>query len=225
MARMGLQGLWQAQPVFHDLGREFDKIAKHRRAGLRWIARAAHQPMQRMAEFMEQRARLIEGKQGWCGAGQVVVIDDDGRGAFAQPIGHAKTAHPGAGAFAGAGIIIKQQKPNMASGLIQGFKATQIGVVARNIGAFFEAQAEKPPSRIKHRAQHGFQFEMRLQRGAIEIMLGPTGLFRPIAPIPGLDRAIMAAGAGKGFKFSFFIHDAPLGGFPTGAQQGLSRFR
>jgi hypothetical protein len=26
----------------------------------------------------------------------------------------------------------------MASGLIQGFKAAQIGVVARNIGAFFE---------------------------------------------------------------------------------------
>ena len=113
----------------------------------------------------------------------------------------------------------------MASGLIQGFKATQIGVVARNIGAFFEAQAKQAPCCVKNRAQHGFQFEMRLQRRAIEIMLGLTGLFRPMAPIPGLDRAMMAGGAGKGFKFSLLNHDAPLGGFPTGAQQCLSRFR
>ena len=53
VSRMGLQCLRQAQPIFHDLRGEFDKITKHGGAGLGWVARAAHQPMQRMAEFME----------------------------------------------------------------------------------------------------------------------------------------------------------------------------
>ena len=109
VSRMGLQGLRQAQPIFHDLRGEFDKITKHGGAGLGWIACAAHQPMQRMAEFMKQRARLIEGKQRWCRAGEVIVVDDDGRGAPGEAIGHAKAAHPGAGSLAGAGVIIEQQ--------------------------------------------------------------------------------------------------------------------
>ena len=66
---------------------------------------------------------------------------------------------------------------------------------------------------------------MRLQRGAIETVLRLPRTFRPIAPIPGLNRAMMAGGAGKIFKLGLFNRDAPLGRFPAGAEQCLGRAR
>ena len=223
MPRMGLQCLRQAQPMFHDLGWEFDKIAKHCGAGLGRIVRAAHEPMQRMAEFMKQRARLIKGKQRGRGARQVVIVDDDGRGAIPQTIRDAKTAHPGAGTFAGPRIIIQQQQADMLARFIQRFKATQIRMVARNIRAFFENQAEQTLRGVKNSAQHGFQFEMRFQRGAVKGMLGLPRPFRPIAPIPGLDRAMMASRAGKFLKLRLFRGDTALGRLPARLQQSLGR--
>ena len=111
----------------------------------------------------------------------------------------------------------------MIARFIKRFKAAYIRMIARNISAFCEMQTKQPPRRVKNRAQHGFQFKMRLQRGAIETVLRLPRTFRPIAPIPGLDHAMMAGGAGEFFKLGLFNRDTTLGGFPTGAEQCLSR--
>ena len=50
--------------MLEDLRRELDEVAAHGGAGLRGIAHAAQQPMQPVAEFVEQRLGVVEAQQG-----------------------------------------------------------------------------------------------------------------------------------------------------------------
>ena len=60
VARVFLQNLRHLQPMLIELRRQLDEIARHRSAGEQRIGHVRQQAVQRVAEFVEQRARVVE---------------------------------------------------------------------------------------------------------------------------------------------------------------------
>src|ERR1700720_966785 len=60
-----LQHFRPGRPHLIDLGRVLDKIARHARPAEAWIFYARKHSMQRVAEFMKNRAYFIMSQQGW----------------------------------------------------------------------------------------------------------------------------------------------------------------
>ena len=67
MAGETLQHRGLFQPMFVELRRQFDEIARHIGAGQARIAHLAEQAVQGMAEFMEQGHGIVEGQQAGIG--------------------------------------------------------------------------------------------------------------------------------------------------------------
>ena len=63
VARIFLQNLRHLQPVLVELRGQLDEIARHRGAGEQRIGDVRQQAVQRVAEFVEQRAGVVEGQQ------------------------------------------------------------------------------------------------------------------------------------------------------------------
>ena len=64
MAREALAALrGSLQPMFEELRRQFDEIARHIGAGQARDTHLRQQAVQGMAEFVEQGARVVEGEQ------------------------------------------------------------------------------------------------------------------------------------------------------------------
>ena len=60
-------------------------------------------------------------------------------------------------------------------------------MVARQFGAFDEAEIEQTAGDIEHRGYHIVQAEIGLGFGIIQRVLALSDLFRQVIPIPGLD--------------------------------------
>ena len=84
------------EPVLEDLRRELDKVAAHRRARLRRIAHPRQQPVQPVAEFVEQRARVVEAEQRRLAFREIVVVDNNRQHLAVERLLHPVAAHPGA---------------------------------------------------------------------------------------------------------------------------------
>ena len=63
MAGVFFQHLGHLQPVLVKLARQFDEVARHRCAGNERIGHIRQHLVQRMAEFVEQRARVVIAQQ------------------------------------------------------------------------------------------------------------------------------------------------------------------
>ncbi|MDT4860932.1 hypothetical protein FQZ97_955160 [compost metagenome] len=59
------QNGWHGQPMLIELRWQFDKVARNGGAGNCWPGHIRQKPMQRMAELMEQCARVVQRKQRW----------------------------------------------------------------------------------------------------------------------------------------------------------------
>ena len=64
MQRQAPQHRGLLQPVLVELRRQLDEIGSDAGAGNPRIGDVGEEAMQRMAEFMEQRARIVEAEQG-----------------------------------------------------------------------------------------------------------------------------------------------------------------
>ena len=68
--------------MLEQLRRQFDEIDSDIGAGNHRVSHRRKQAVQRMAEFMEQRARILEAQQGRLAGGrlgEIADIDDQGR--------------------------------------------------------------------------------------------------------------------------------------------------
>ena len=71
-----------------------------------------------MAEFVEQRARVVEAQQRRLALREIVVVDDNRQHLAVERLLHPVAAHPGARALAGPREIVVQKQPDRAAGLI-----------------------------------------------------------------------------------------------------------
>ncbi len=113
--RVPPQGLRRRHPMLEELGRELDEVLAYRRAGLPGIAHAAQEAMEAVAEFVKERARLVESQQRRLGPGEVVVVDDDRRDLAVERLLVAIAAHPGARMLADAGEIVVEEKADVTA--------------------------------------------------------------------------------------------------------------
>ena len=149
---------------------------------------------------MEQGAHVVGRQQrGRAGlaTGEVVVVQHHRQlrlavGAVAVLLG--QHAHPGAAALGRAGKVVLQEQAHgravVAVHLVDG----HIGVVAGQIGARSEAQAEQALGAFERGGHHRRQREVGLELGVVERVARLAHLLGPVAPVPGLQRV---GGAGR----------------------------
>ncbi len=78
--RIRVEDFLGRKPVLEKLRRQFDEIARHRRARNRRIGHVREQPVQPVAELMKQRARIVERQQrrfAVAALGEIHDVDDD----------------------------------------------------------------------------------------------------------------------------------------------------
>ena len=100
--REAAQHLRLLQPVLVKLRRQFDEIGGDIGAGNFRIGDARQQAVQRVAEFVEQRARILEAEQRRLavgGLGKIADIDDERRDIAGELFLIAQGGHPGAAAL------------------------------------------------------------------------------------------------------------------------------
>ena len=109
-----LQHLWPEHPHLVDLARELDEVAVHVRAGELRVGHPREQPVQGVAELVEERRHLVEGQQrrlAGGGLGHVEVVDDDDR-MLQQVVLRDQRVHPGPAALGVAGVQVEHVQPD-----------------------------------------------------------------------------------------------------------------
>ena len=126
-----LQHLGFERPVLHDLRRQFDEIAFDLRKAA--VFHVVEQEMERMAEFVEERFRLVERQQRGRIAHRAREVADDahnGRHALAVLIGLLDiVAAPGALALAVAGEIVEIEHAQVRAVGVEHLVGDCIGMV------------------------------------------------------------------------------------------------
>ena len=148
---VGFQDLRHLQPVLVKLRGQFDEVAGHRGAGEQRIGHVGQQAVQRMAEFVEQRARVVEGEQrrlAGGGLGEVADIDDDRADIAGELFLVAQRGHPGARMLGGAGEIVADEQADVAARSVLDLPGARVGVIERHVDGR-EGEAEQPRARSR----------------------------------------------------------------------------
>ncbi len=134
------------EPVFVELRGQFHEIAGDRGAGDSRVGDVGHQPVQRMAEFVEQGAGVVEGEHRVVPLGglrEVHRVDDDGAhllvvAVAAEFVLAAKAAHPRAGAFRGPREVVADEDADMRAVRPAHLPHSRVWMVARGVRQFRE---------------------------------------------------------------------------------------
>src|SRR5438045_7237091 len=137
--------------MLEHLGGEFDEIAPHRGAGLRWVADLAEQTVQPMAEFVEQGARVIEAQERRIALGEIVVVDDDREHVAVEHLLLAIAAHPGTGMLAGPREIVVQKEADRTVRRVAYLIGAHIRMVERAVMALDKAEPEQASGAVERR--------------------------------------------------------------------------
>ncbi len=89
MQRVALEDRGHRQPVLKELRGQLDEIARDRRPGERGVGDVRQEPVQRVAELVEQGARVVhrqERRLAPGGLGEVADVVDHGRLAAVDPV-------------------------------------------------------------------------------------------------------------------------------------------
>jgi hypothetical protein len=100
VAGVFFQDFRYGQPVFVELRGQFDEIARDRSAGHGRPGDFGQHAVQRMAEFVKQRACLVERQKRRLASrrfGEIHYIEDNRRRALAKRPARLQPAHPGTG--------------------------------------------------------------------------------------------------------------------------------
>ncbi len=188
---MALQHFGLEGPVLEDLRRELDEILEHARAGQPLVRDLREQPVQPVTEFVEERSRVVGGEQRRLARrrlGEVVVVDDDGKRFASHARLRAVIVHPRAAALGRAREIVAQEDPDQPIAATAHLERAHVAMIAADVRAFDEGQAEKPLCGVERRSKHAVQRKVRLHGRLVEPVPRLAHLLRVVAPIPGLDR-------------------------------------
>ena len=190
VAGVAAQHRWLAHPVLEQLRGQLDEIAQHIGARQAFVAHARQQPVQAVAELVEQRAHVVEGQQrrfARRGLGEVVVVDDDRDHVAAVAGLLSQRTHPRAAALARAGEVVMQEDAGHAAVAAAHLVGLDVGVVDRQVGALRKAHAEQPLGAIEGRGHHAIEREVGFDLGVIDGVRALAHALGPKAPVPGFD--------------------------------------
>ena len=146
--------------------------------------------MQAVAEFVEQRAHVVERQQRGLarrGLGEVVVVEDDRHDLAAVAGLLAQRAHPCAAALARAREVVVQEDARHAAVAVAHLVGLDVGVVDRQVGTLGKPHAEQTLGTVERGGDHALEREVGLDLGVVQGIGALAHLLGPVAPIPGLD--------------------------------------
>ena len=177
-----------------ELRRQLDEIARHRGAGEQRIGHVRQQAVQRVAEFVEQRARVVERQQRRLARrrlGEIADVEDDRADVAGKLFLVAQRGHPGAAVLGAAREIIADEQADMAAGRVLHLEGAGVGVIERHADGR-EAQAEQPARGLEGGLDHLVELEVRLDLGFVQIVARLAQLLGVVAPVPRRQREIAA---------------------------------
>ena len=222
MAGEGRQHLRPRQPVFKELGGQFDEVGGDVGAGEAGIGDVRQHAVQRVAELVEQRAGVVEGQQRRLALGEVHHIDDDRADVALELLLRAEARHPGAGALGGPAIIVAEEQRDVAA-VLGHLEGAHIGVIGRNVRPLGEGEAEQAGGGVERCRDHLIERQIRLGRRLIQIETGLAQLLGIVPPVPRRDGAVEALRLRKRLEIIALALGAGLGRRPHLFQQGAHR--
>ena len=112
VAREALEDLRPVEPVLVELRGQLDEILQHAGAGDHRIGHVGQQPVQAVAELVEQRAGVVEGEQRRLARGALVEVhhvEDERAHLAVELLLVAQRRHPGAAALGGPREIVAEE--------------------------------------------------------------------------------------------------------------------
>ena len=159
------------------------------------IGHVGQHAVQGVAEFMEQRPRVVEAEQTRLALGplgEIHHIDHDRQLRSVELLLAAEIAHPRAAPLRGPGeIVADEERDGRAVASAHG-PGANVGIIELEVEAFFETEAEQAARGIEGRLDHAVELQIGLELAFVEVELGLAPLLRQIAPIPGRDFEIAA---------------------------------
>ena len=189
MAGVALQHLGLGDPVFEDLRRQFDEVAQHLRARQPLVGHVGQQPVQAMAEFVEQRDHVVVAQQGGLVAhGRREVAHQVRHRQLQTAVGPAPAGtavvHPGARTLAGAGVEVQVESRHRLAAAPDAVEAH--AVVPERCAVFADGHVEQRLDQPEQARQHARFGEIPLEILFAEGIARLPELFGGASAIPGL---------------------------------------
>ncbi len=147
-----------------------------------------------MAEFVEQRARVVERQQRRLARrrlGEIADIEDDRPDIAGKLLLVAQRGHPGAAVLGAAREIVADEQADMAALGVLHLEGTGVGVIERH-GDGREGETEQPARGLEGGLDHLVELEVRLDFGFVQVVARLAQLLGVIAPVPRCQREIAA---------------------------------
>ena len=213
------QNLGPEHPHLVDLAGELDEVAVGVRARELRVGHAGEQPVQRVAELVEERVDLVVGEQGRLARGRlghVEVVGDD-HGVVEQGRLRDEGVHPRAAALRVAGVEVERVEAHRGAVVVAHLEHPHVGVVGHDVGALGEGDAIELRRCEEHPVlQHPLGLEVRTHRDLVDVVLGLSHLLGEVRPVVGLNGV-----PGLGLEIGLFLAGVLGGGSSeTGEHRG-----
>src|SRR5690606_36739769 len=232
MDREALEHLGRREPVLEELRWELDVVARDGRARERRVLDGRREPVQRVAELVEERLRIVPRDQDRLARRalhEVRVVRDDRRDHAVESLLAAVCAHPRAGPLAGTGEWIEVEEPDvLARRTVRNLPDPDVEVVDRDIIDWSELEAEELVHDPEHRVPQPVELEVRLDLVLVQVVLRLPDLLGVIEVVPRLDRDLGPLGTGVRLHVGDLLTDAGDGRRPHRLEQlerALGRLR
>ena len=183
-----VEELFLGSPVLHNLRRQFDEIAVDRRAGHAGVVSLRENAVQRVSEFVQHRADLVECQQrrGILGRFREVENQRDQR-AGVLPVARrlaAEFGHPGPAAFRGPREEVHVQYGQEFPVGVVHFVGLYVRVVDRDVGVLFERDSVESAGQVENAGLHVFEFEIGLGQLFVDAVFFVFQFFGIVGKIP-----------------------------------------
>ncbi len=217
---------WDAKPVLVELRGKLHEIADHARTRQRRVVDLRVQAMQRVAELVKQRHRIIPADEN---RGVPVILQKVGVVGYDGYHRHVQIglfpvfAHPCSGIFAGARIRIEKPKPDGPARFGLDLPHPHVGIVDGDAGHLGERKAVQAACRPEHCFAQFLELQVRLHLVHVEVEFRAADLFRVVAVVPRLDPHAGRCDVGDGLHVGDFFARPRDRGRPDAHQQSHGR--
>ena len=176
-------------PHLVDLRGVLHEVPRNVGPGEPRVVNVGEQPVQGVAELVEAGDHLVVAEQrrfpgGWLG--DVQVVHHHGLPAQQPGLLHQRI-HPGSAVLGVPGVVVAQEQAQSGAVLVEHLPYAHVRVVAGQVGPLLEGKPVQFVGGIKHAVrQHPLQFEVRPERGQIDVVFVLADPFRIEGPVPRL---------------------------------------
>jgi hypothetical protein len=215
--REAVQDLGRGEPAFEELGGELHVVAGDRGAGQRRVADARVEAVQRVAELVEERVRVVPRDQDRLPRlplHEVRVVGDDGRDVAVEALLVAVGVHPGAGLLARTRVGVEIPQAHLLAGRVGDLVDAHVRLVDGDAVDGAEAEAEELARHPEHPRAQLLELQVRLDLVLVEVVLRLADLLRVVAVVPGLDLDLRTLLVRHRLHVGDLLADAGDGGLP-----------